>query len=69
MSKYEKIGKWEKTPVYTNGNSARIFQRNCYYVAIEKVYELTIANCNIITTLQTSRPNRALKVVPNEVPR
>ena len=28
---------------------------------MEKVYELTIANCNIIMTLQTSRPNRVIK--------
>ena len=38
-----------------------MFQKNCYYVAIEKVYELTITNCNIIMTLQTSRTNRAIK--------
>ena len=51
-----------KRPVYLYyGKSHRISQKKSWYVTIEKVYELTITNCNIIMTSQTSSPNVAIK--------
>ena len=35
--------------------------KNCWYVTIEKVYQLGITNYNIINSLQTSSLNRAIK--------
>ena len=52
-------------PTYTNDNSARIFQRNRYYVTIEKVFELMITtsskNRNVIMTSYTSSLSIAIK--------
>ena len=51
-----------KQPAYLYyGKSYRISQKNSWYVAIEKVYELTITNCNIIMMSQISSLNIAIK--------
>ena len=42
------------------GKSYRISQKNPSYVTKEKLYELTIPNCNIIMTSQTSSLNIAI---------
>ena len=43
------------------GKSYWIFQKNSWYVTIEKVYKLAITNCDIIMTSQPSSLNIAIK--------
>ena len=41
--------------------SYQISKKNRYYVTIEKAFEFTITNCNIIMASQTSSLNIAIK--------
>ena len=38
----------EKPACLYYGKRSQISQKNCYYVTIEKVYEVTVIDCNII---------------------
>ena len=51
----------EKPAYLYYGKSYHLSQKNRYYVTIGKVYEITITNCNITMTSQTSSENTAIK--------
>ena len=49
------------TCLFILGKSYRISPKNPCYVTIEKVHKLTITNCSIIMTSQTSSLHIAIK--------